>query len=91
MSEDDINSIAAKLVEKIKSREHSFWIDPESHYQDHRTIQVLKSDEVIGLKQMLEQYKTASNIFWRAFIGFAIVGSIVMAAIGFYSQVKGAK
>lgn len=71
LKEEDIDKIADKMVQRIQSTHHSFWIDPEQHYQDHLSIR-----EVIG------SWRSAKSIFARAFIGLVVIGTIVMALVG---------
>lgn len=71
MSDDDLNSLADKLCERIELKRRAFWIEPESHYTDH-----------IAIRELIQDCKMAKGIFWKAFIGLAVVGSIVLAALG---------
>jgi len=71
LSDRDIDRIADKMVERVQATHHNFWIDPQKHYDDHLAI-----SEVIG------SWRSAKGIFARAFIGFVIIGTIILAAIG---------
>lgn len=86
LNDSDIERIAAalapKLIEGVRERHHDFWIDPEIHYNDHRTWGNLKSDDITTLKQLIDLFVVTRGLFWKAFLGFAIVGSLVMAAVG---------
>jgi len=72
LSKDEIDQIADSLVERVQSTHHSFWIDPEKHYQDH-----------IAMREVIGSWGTAKGIFARAFIGRVVIGTIALAIIGF--------
>lgn len=75
LSDEDAQVIADKMVERIQSTHHNFWIDPETHYQDH-----------ISMREVVGSWKSAKDIFARAFIGLVVLGSIVIAA---FAMLKG--
>lgn len=75
-------ALAPKLIDGVKERNHDFWIDPETHYQDHLTWRSLDPDEVHSIKDLIKVYKATRGLFWKAFIGFAIIGAIAMTAVG---------
>jgi len=70
LSDNDVTRIADKMVKRIQATHHDFWIDPQSHYDDHAAI-----SEIIG------SWRTAKGIFARAFIGLVVVGSVVLMGI----------
>lgn len=82
LSDDQVDRLAERLVNKVREGKHEFWIDPEQHYQDHAKIGHLQSDEIHTLKDLIAAYRNARTLFWRAFLGLAILGSVVMAALG---------
>ncbi len=71
MDKADIDKIASAVVEQVKQSKHSFWIDPEAHYQDH-----------IAMRDMVKIFSTTRSLVFRAFIGFAIIGTLALAAFG---------
>ena len=71
MNEQEIEAVAQRLCVLLKEKRKDFFVEPEQHYNDHREIASLISD-----------YKSAKNIFWKAFIGLAVVGGLVLALIG---------
>ena len=74
MTEEEAQIIADKIYTRIDADIKRFWIEPEMHYNDHK-----------DLRDLLADYRMARGIFWKAFIGFAVVGSFVLALIGFGS------
>ena len=80
---DDIDRIAESMVTKVKSTHHDFWIDPESHYQDHQKLHHLSDDELYDIKNLIKMFNTTRGLFFKAFIGFAIIGAIILTGIGF--------
>lgn len=86
LAQDDVERIAAalapKLIEGVKAQQHDFWIDPEAHYQDHLLLRSLKADEIADLKQLINLFVVTRGLFWKAFLGFAVIGSIILAGLG---------
>lgn len=75
-------ALAPKLIDAVKERHHEFWIDPESHYLDHMRIRILEPDDRYDLKQLLALYRMTRSLWFKAFIGAAIVGTGVLTALG---------
>lgn len=75
-------ALAPKLIAGVKERHHDFWIDPEIHYQDHISWRQLSPDEIRSLKDLIKLFMVTRGLFWKAFLGAAIVGSLVLSAIG---------
>lgn len=71
MNDSDVDAIAQRLCVLLRENRKDFFVEPEQHYNDHRDIASLISD-----------YKAAKNIFWKAFIGLAVVGGLVLALVG---------
>ena len=67
MTDDEIE----KLAEEIVKKKGGFYVDPEDHYKQHQR-----------LDRMLDIYDSASNIFFKAFIGVVFVGIFTAAALG---------
>lgn len=72
MTDAELQIIADKICTRLSADRVAFWIEPESHYNAHHDIGDLLAD-----------YRLAKGIFWKAFIGLAVVGSFFLAAIGF--------
>jgi hypothetical protein len=71
MNEQEVDAVAQRLCVLLKENRKDFFVEPEQHYNDHRDIASLIAD-----------YKAAKNIFWKAFIGLAVLGGLVLALIG---------
>lgn len=86
LKDSDIDRIAAalapRLIEGVRERHHDFWIDPETHYQDHLTWRTLKPEDVATLRDLIKLFVVTRGLFWKAFLGFAIVGTLVTVAVG---------
>ena len=86
LTDEEVRRIAADLapilVKEVRSEHHDFWIDPESHYQDHISWRTLSPEDIHSLKDLIQFFKATRNLAFKAFLGFAIIGAIVMSAIG---------
>lgn len=67
MTDDEIKKLAGEIV-NLKG---GFYVDPEEHYIQHQR-----------LDRLLDIYDSASNILWKSFVGAAVLGMLVFAAIG---------
>ena len=82
--------LAPELVRVVQAGHHDFWIDPESHYADHKDWTTFKEDiggeGVYDLKNIIGMYRTTKSLWFKAFLGAAAVGSIIvtMASMGFH-------
>ena len=71
LSEEEIKQIADAMVERVHETQHSFWIEPESHYQDH-----------LAMREIVGSWRSAKGIFTRAFLGLVIVGALAIMVAG---------
>ncbi len=63
--------IAEKLIAKVEKRHRDFYIDPESHYQEH-----------MAMRDVVAMVRSGQSIFWKAFVGMVVLGAITIAAYG---------
>lgn len=70
LSKKDINQIADRMVERMKATHHDFWIDPQTHYDDH-----------VAMREVIGSWTSAKGIFAKAFVGLVVIGTLTMAAI----------
>jgi hypothetical protein len=82
LDENEVKQLADSLIDRIHSKGHDFWIDPETHYQDHSKLRGLAADDIRTLHDLIDAFRNARSLFWKAFLGFAIVGSLILAAVG---------
>jgi len=71
LNEQEVKAIAKAVVDEVHQSKHAFWIEPEAHYKDH-----------LAMREVAKTLATTRSLFFKFFLGFAIVGSIVLAAIG---------
>ena len=83
MTDDEIARLAEILVVKVKEAKHDFWIDPESHYNDHIVWRTLTPDDVKSVQDLVKLFVFTKGMFWKAFLGFAIIGAIAIVVVGF--------
>jgi hypothetical protein len=80
LSDDDIKRIAEQmvpiLITQVKAQQHAFWIEPEQHYLDH-----------IEMREVASILKNIGTIFMKTFIGFFVIGAVIVAAFGIFSGV----
>lgn len=77
LSDEELKKIARMFVDEVKATHHDFWIDPESHYNDH-----------IRMREITGAWSVAKSIFVRAFIGLVVVGAITLAAFALFFKAK---
>lgn len=65
------DALVPKLISQVQAQHHEFWIDPKSHYDEHQ-----------GLREMLQEYRLAKGMFWKAFIWTLAAGATAMSGIG---------
>lgn len=86
MTPEDIEKLAEqlapKIIDKVHENKHEFWLDPEEHYNEHKIIKVLSIEDVRSIRDMARLFVYTKGLFWKAFLGFAIIGAIVLSAIG---------
>jgi len=82
LTDKEIDILADKIVTRVRSTHHEFWIDPEIHYNDHKKITALTREELYDIQGIIKLYKTTKGLFFKAFLGAAVIGAIVLAALG---------
>jgi hypothetical protein len=83
LTEQEIDIIAERMVKRVRETHHDFWIDNETHYNDHQRLGLLSIADIHDLSDLLSAYRNARSLFWRAFLGLAIIGSLALAFVGF--------
>jgi len=71
MTDEELQIVADKICQRLSSDRKAFWIEPESHYNSHKDVSELVAD-----------YRAAKGIFWKAFIGLAVIGGLALGLIG---------
>lgn len=82
LSDADVDALAERLIDKVHAQKHDFWIDPEEHYKAHARMNSLNEDEFHSLRDLVKAYRSARGLFWKAFLGFAIIGAFFLLIIG---------
>lgn len=82
LSQADVDALAEKLIVSVHAQKHDFWIDPEQHYRDHSKLDGFADDDIRSLHDLVKVYRAARGLFWKFFLGLAILGALVMAAVG---------
>lgn len=88
LTDSDVDALAEKLINKVHEQKHDFWIEPEQHYIDHAALRALKPEDISSLQELVKAYRSARSLFWKSFLGFAIVGSVVLVGIGIANGVR---
>jgi hypothetical protein len=83
LTPDDVRSIATEIINQVHEQKHTFWINPERHYKDHAKVQKFSDDDIHSLADLAKAWRSARGLFWKAFLGLAILGSLAMVAVGF--------
>lgn len=89
LSDSDVDRIADAMVSRIKSTGHEFWVDPKTHYDDHKRWGSVTDEQVVELIQALNQFKSAKSIFTKFMIGLVAAGCSVLAIIGAVGKIFG--
>jgi hypothetical protein len=76
MTEHELNTLAIKIRALLTEERKNFWVDPEQHYKDH-----------LELHDIVHEWRTIRGMFWKAFVGMGIIGSIAMAGIGSFTKI----
>jgi hypothetical protein len=71
LTDQEIEQIAQRILAQIHEERHNFAVPPEQHYNAHRSIDELLAD-----------WRLAKSIFWKAFIGLAVLGGIILSTLG---------
>ena len=71
LTPEDINLIARRILDEIHEERHNFAVPPQQHYDEHN-----------DMRAMLNDYKMAKGLFWKAFIGLAVLGASILALLG---------
>lgn len=74
----DIEKIAEKLYEKVENKAHSFWIEPERHYQSHQRMD-----------RLIDVWESTQNIFIKTIIGLFILGVLTISSMPIWSKKVG--
>jgi len=85
MDQKDIDAIADALATKMINS-HEWYLDPEKHYNAHKKWEAfdkkIDGEEVYDLKNLVRIYRMTKSLWLKAFVGAAIVGTVVLVAVG---------
>ena len=80
LTDDHLDALADKLVDRLKEHHHTLWLDPETHSTQHEFIQMLivEREERKARRKALED-KIAGSLLLSAVMGLIyLVGSGAM-------------
>lgn len=80
LDEKNLETLADKLVEKLKQNHHALWLDPETHSNQHEFIQMLiqQREDKIARRKAIED-KIAGSVILSAIMGMIyLLGSGAM-------------
>lgn len=80
MAQNEIDQLAAAVVQKMKSDHHAVWLDPETHASQHEFLKMLideRADRIARHKRIEE--KIAGSLILSAVI--VLIGFIGAAAM----------
>ncbi len=68
MTDDEIEKLAGEIVKQ----KGGFYVEPETHYQQHERLDTL-----------LEMYDSTTSIFLKIFIAAMCMGALALVFLGF--------
>ena len=80
LTDEHLETLADKLVGKLKEHHHTLWLDPETHSTQHEFIQVLitEREDRLARRKALED-KIAGSLLLSAIMGLIyLLGSGTM-------------
>lgn len=80
LTDNHLDALAEKLVDKLKENHHTLWLDPETHSTQHEFIQMLivEREERKARRKALED-KIAGSLLLSAIMGLIyLLGSGTM-------------
>lgn len=96
LSQDDVERIAdamaPRLVQQVRQSQHQFWIEPETHYQDHMEVrrlgEIFDAETAQSLKDLARAYRAGRSRFFVMFVSLVIVGAIAIAGYALFGGGK---
>lgn len=93
LSDEDCQRIAEQIFTFVVKEKQDFWIDSEQHYNDHKSwqqfVKEIPTDDMYQLKELIKLFRLSKGIFVRAVIGFAVLGTLVVTAVGIFAKKLG--
>lgn len=80
LTDEHLETLADKLVDKLKSNNHTLWIDPETHADQHAFIaQMIEDRQERATRRKALEDKIAGSIVLSAVMGLIyLIGSGAM-------------
>lgn len=81
MPEKDIEQLAEAIIQKMKAEHHVFWVDPETHAEQHGFLALLMAEreEKIARQKRIEEKIAGSLILSAVLLLVGFVGAGAMA------------
>ncbi len=81
MSEKDVQQLADAIIQKMKEEHHVFWVDPQTHAEQHGFLAMLiaEREEKAARRKRIEEKIAGSMILSALLILVGIIGSGAMA------------
>lgn len=81
MAQKDIDQLADAIIQKMKDEHHVFWVDPETHAEQHGFLAVLmqEREEKIARRKRLEERIAGSVILSTLIFVVGLIGAGAIA------------
>lgn len=96
LSQDDVDriadAIAPRLVQQVRQSQHQFWIEPETHYQDHlkvrRLNEIFDEETAQSMKDLARAYRAGRTRFFVIFVSLVFMGALAIAGYAIWGGGK---
>lgn len=88
LSEEELKKLAKLLIDEVYAQKHDFWIDRETHYNEHRKVQPLTVEEVMALKKAAQAFNSVSGRLLQVSFFVLIIGSVIGTVLAALGKVK---
>jgi len=78
---DDVDKLAAAIVQKMKDEKHIFWIDPETHSDEHDFIKMMIQERAdkLARRKAIEDKIAGSLIISGVLVVIGVIGAGVLS------------
>jgi hypothetical protein len=88
MESSEIRKIAREIIAEIHEQKHEFWIDGETHYNEHAKIKPLSPEDVMALKDAATAFRSVSKTFMRISFLVVILAAALLAVLAALGKIR---
>lgn len=88
MQPHEVKAIAKEIIQEIHEQKHEFWIDGETHYNEHAKIKSLTLEDIMALKEAATAFRSVRGHMLKASFFLTLLGAAVISVLAALGKIR---